>query len=121
MILLTEKSRLETIFVHVPIVATDRITGLRIDPTSDTVTMTFTRGRRIPDGTTWYPADWATVVVPVTADNQLGLEFYGRALVGPGTGAVIDLKPSPTWWAHCQVVDNPQIAMSTAARSFAVI
>ena len=117
---LVEISRLETRFVHVPIYATDQVTGLRIDPTADPVTMTFTRGEGLPDIPTWYTADWLTVVVPVTTDNPLGKEFYARALVGPGADGVVTLKKSPTWWAHAKVVDNPQIPICRATRSFRV-
>lgn len=110
---LVEMSRLETVFVHVPIIATNEATGIVIDPTADSVTMAFTQGKRLPDTPTWYTADWATIT---NADGTKS--YYARALVGPA--GVIALTRSPTWWAHAKVVDNPQIPICTAARSFRV-
>lgn len=111
---LREMSRLETIFVHVPVIATDQISGGQIDPTGDVVVMTFTNDRALPDTPTWVAADWASVPRP---DGTL--KYYARALVGPA--GVTTLAVAPRWWAHALVTDNPQIPICTSTRSFRVL
>ena len=111
---LTEMSRLETIYVHVPVSAVSETTGAAIDPTGDTVTMAFANSATLPASPTWYAADWVTIT------NADGTHTYlARCLVGP-TGGVTTLAPSPTVWAHAKVVDNPQIPIPHASRPFRV-
>lgn len=109
--LLDEISRLETVYVLVPIEATDTTTGLPVDPTSDAVTMTFTTSPTLPDTPTWYAADWVT--------DPSGPTYYARCLVGPAPGVVV-LAAAARVWATPQIVDAPEVAMPTASVSFRV-
>lgn len=113
---LAEMSRLETIYVHVPVTARNEATGALVDPTSDTVTIAFCQSLKLPATPTWYAADWVT-----DATNPTSPIYLARALVGPGAGAVTTLAAAPRWWAYAKVVDNPQIPIVRTSQSFRVL
>jgi hypothetical protein len=107
---LTEMSRHETQYVHVPVEARDS-SGTLVDPTGDTVELTFHTSTTLPDQDEleWYDATW------VTADDGT---YYARVLVGPDGGDV--QLAAGMWWAFARITDNPETPIVTGEEPFFV-
>lgn len=87
-------SRLSVEYVRVPVRATQ--SGVAVDPTSDTVTMSFTTAGAQPS--TWNAATWETDATTTPAKH------YARCLVGPG--AVVLTAGLYAVWV--KLVDSPE-------------
>lgn len=97
------KSTLSTVYIKSRITAT--VNGVtNYDPTGDTVVIAFVAPGVTPAGADFKAASWETV----GSSN-----YYARALVGPGPGAVIDLAAG-SYRMWIKITDNPEIPVLEA-------
>ena len=91
----------DTSFVRMQVAVTKN--GLPYDPTGDVVTMAFPLPGIDPQ-----PSDWKTSSWEVVSDGFGNpIAYYAICLVGPGSGAAIDLAAG-TYDVYAAPIDTPE-------------
>lgn len=87
-------SSLSTEYIKVPVTAT--VSGVAINPTTDTVQFAFTAADVNPVLADWKSGTWETS----------GGVYYARCLVGPAGTVTL---AAGDYWVWLKVTDNPEV------------